>query len=232
MPGLQTAQSRLCRISQSARKMIPHILYEDDDILVVDKPAGLLVHAAPGHEGESTVADFLVKHCPNAHTVGSVSRPGIVHRLDQETSGVMVLAKTQSAYLDLRRQFERHETVVKTYLAVCHGALKPAKGTLDELIDGQYAVSHYEVLGRKGSIALVEFRIETGRQHQIRIHAKKAGCPLVGDALYGDAERDRHLRIKPKRLLLHAVELSFLHPKTHRRVTFAAPPPADIVYSV
>lgn len=212
--------------------MNPAILFEDDDILVVDKPAGMLVHAAPGHEGAFTVSDFLVKHCPAARTVGSVSRPGIVHRLDQDTSGVMVLAKTQAAYLALRRQFEHHETVVKTYLAVCHGVPKPAKGTIEEPIDGQHAVSHYEVLGRQGPVSLIEFRIETGRQHQIRIHAKKAGCPLIGDTLYGDGVRDRRLRVKPKRLLLHAVELSFLHPKTHRRMTFAAPPPAEIVYSV
>jgi len=211
--------------------MTPDILFEDDEILVVDKPAGMLVHAAPGHEGEFTLADFLVKISPSSHAVGSVSRPGIVHRLDLDTSGVMVLAKTQSAYLDLRRQFESHTTVSKKYLAICHGTPKPYRGAVHEPIDGQVAESRYEVLGHQGPVSLVEFTIKTGRMHQIRIHAKSLGCPLAGDPMYGDASRDRHLRHRPKRTLLHAVELAFLHPKTHRRVIFSVPPPSDIVYA-
>jgi len=209
-----------------------NVLFEDDSILVVDKPAGLLVHPAPGHEGEPTLTDFFVRHCPGSAKVGSETRPGVVHRLDQDTSGVMVFAKTQEAYLDLRRQFEAHRDIRKTYLAVCHGAPKPGKGTVTTPIDGRPAVSHYETLGRQGPLSIVRFDIETGRTHQIRLHAaKELGCPLAGDRLYGSRDRDRRLRRPPTRTLLHAVELSFLHPKTKKRVTFAAPPPDDLVYA-
>ena len=207
------------------------ILFEDAAILVVAKPAGQIVHPAPGHE-TGALTDELVRHCPAMRAVGSPERPGVVHRLDRETSGVMVFAKTQAAYLELRRQFESHKDVCKTYLAVCHGAPKPARGMIDEPVgrDRLRAVSHYDVLGRLGSLALVRFAIETGRMHQIRIHAKSLGHPIVGDSLYGNRQLDARLKIKPERTLLHAVELSFLHPVTKRRVTYTMPPPADLVY--
>ena len=208
------------------------ILFEDGDIVVVDKPAGRIVHPAPGHETGS-LTEELLRHCPAMAGVGSKERPGVVHRLDQDTSGVMVFAKTQAAYLDLRRQFESHKTVEKKYLAILHGAPKARKGTLDGPVGRERlrAITHWEVLAKHGSLALVAFTIETGRMHQIRIHAAELGHPVVGDRTYGDAERDRRLRVKPKRHLLHAVELSFLHPKTKRRVTFVAPPPSDLVYA-
>ena len=208
------------------------VLFEDADIIVIDKPAGRIVHPAPGHE-KGSLTEELVSRFPEMADVGSRERPGVVHRLDQETSGVMVFAKTQAAYLELRKQFESHATVRKTYLAVLHGAPKEKQGTIDSPVGREHlrAVSHWEVLGKQGPIALVEFRIETGRMHQIRLHAAALGHPVVGDRLYGDAAKDRRLRVKPKRQLLHAVELSFLHPKTHRRVTFAAPPPPDVVYA-
>ncbi len=208
------------------------IIYEDEAIAVVDKPSGVVVHPAPGHE-TGALTDALVRRFPGMARVGSAERPGVVHRLDIETSGVMVFAKTQGAYLDLRRQFESHRTVGKTYLAVVHGSPKPKSGTIDEPVgrERQSAVTHWETLGRHDGISLVEFKIDTGRMHQIRIHAASLGCPIVGDRLYGSAEKDRRMRRRPSRLLLHAVELSFLHPVTHRRVTFAAPPPDDIVYA-
>lgn len=208
------------------------IIYEDEAIAVVDKPSGVIVHPAPGHETEA-LTDALVRRFPGMARVGSAERPGVVHRLDIETSGVMVFAKTQGAYLDLRRQFESHRTVGKTYLAVVHGSPRPKSGTIDEPVgrERQSAVTHWETLGRHDGISLVEFKIDTGRMHQIRIHAASLGCPIVGDRLYGSAEKDRRMRRRPSRLLLHAVELSFLHPVTHRRVTFAAPPPDDIVYA-
>lgn len=208
------------------------ILFEDDDIVVIDKPAGRIVHPAPGHETGS-VTEELVRHRPSMAGVGSVERPGVVHRLDQDTSGVMVFAKNQAAYLNLRRQFEAHREVRKKYLAVLHGAPKTRKGTIDTPVgrDRLSAVTHWEVLAKHGPIALVEFEIETGRMHQIRIHAAELGCPVVGDRQYGDAVRDRRLRVKPKRHLLHAVELSFLHPSGGRRVTFVASPPPDLVYA-
>ena len=207
------------------------LLYEDSDILVVDKPAGRIVHPAPGHETGS-LTEELVRRFPAMAKVGSTERPGVVHRLDQDTSGVMVFAKTQAAYLNLRRQFESHQTIGKKYLAVLHGAPKRRTGTLDGPVGREHlrAITHWTVLAKRGPVALVEFVIETGRMHQIRLHAAELGCPVVGDRLYGDAAKDRRLRVKPKRHLLHAVELSFLHPKTGRRVTFAAPPPDDMVY--
>ena len=207
------------------------ILFADASLVVVDKPAGRIVHPAPGHQ-EGALMDELVRRYPEMASVGSRERPGVVHRLDIDTSGVMVFARTQAAYLDLRRQFEAHRGVRKTYLAVCHWRHGTApRGTLTSPIDRQPAVSHYEVLGRQGARALVRFDIETGRTHQIRIHAaKELGCPIAGDPLYGEAARDRQLRRRTVRTLLHAVELSFLHPVTKRRVTFSAPPPDDLVY--
>jgi len=222
------------------------LIFEDEEILVVDKPAGLIVHPAPGHE-TGTLLDAILARRPALAGVGSATRPGIVHRLDTETSGVMTLAKTPRAYRALRQAFESHTQVEKTYLAVLHGAPKPPVGRLETLLgrkswdakrmavvetDGQRAVTQWRVLGRSGPLALVEFRIETGRMHQIRVHAAHLGHPVAGDALYGDAAADRRLRVRPPRLLLHAVELAFPHPATGARVTFVAPPPADIVYAV
>jgi len=208
------------------------ILFEDKDIIVIDKPAGRIVHPAPGHE-TGALTEELVRHCPSMAGVGSAERPGVVHRLDQETSGVMVFAKNRESYLELRRQFESHTEIRKTYLAVLHGAPREKKGTLDGPVGRERlrAITHWEVLAKHGPISLVEFRIETGRMHQIRIHAAELGCPVVGDRTYGDAAKDRRLHVRPKRQLLHAVELSFLHPRTKKRVTFAAPPPEDLVYA-
>ena len=208
------------------------VLCRDDDILVVDKPSGMAVHPSPGFE-TGTMTDELARRFPQMAGVGSKERPGVVHRLDVETSGVMVFALSQRAYLKLREMFESHAEVVKTYLAVLHGAPKKRKGTLDGPVGREHlrAITHWNVLAKHGPVSLVEFRIETGRMHQIRIHAAELGCPVVGDRTYGDAARDRRLRTRPLRHLLHAVELSFLHPTTHRRVTFSAPPPADLVYA-
>ena len=218
------------------------ILFEDADILVVAKPAGQYVHPSPGHL-TGTLVNAALAHVPTMAGVGSVERPGVVPRLDADTSGVMVLAKTQRAYLALRTAFESHTAVVKTYLAIVRGVLKPRKGTLETLIgrklwdpkrmavvpegsDGKRAVTRWEVLGRNGDESLVEFTIETGRTHQIRVHAAHLGHPLVGDPLYGDAASARGA----SRTLLHAVQLSFPHPVTGRRLTFTAEPPDDMVY--
>lgn len=222
------------------------VIFEDDDIVVVDKPAGMIVHSAPGHAGNS-LADYLAKTRPGMYGCGSRERPGVVHRLDIGTSGVMVFAKTPRAYRALREAFESHERIRKTYLAVLHGAPKTRTGRIENTIgrkpwdskrmavdvpDGKRAVSEWTVLAKKMGVSLVEFMIETGRTHQIRVHAAHLGCPIVGDELYGDSVKDRRLRVKPARILLHAVEISFSHPVSRKVVTFASPPPADIVYSV
>jgi len=220
------------------------VIFEDDDIVVVNKPAGMIVHPAPGHT-DGSVTDALVRSRPAMAAVGSRERPGVVHRLDIETSGAMVFAKTQRAYMRLRAAFESHDKVVKTYLAVLHGAPRPPSGTLETTIGrkpwdarrmavdvpgGKRAVTRWTTLKRQGSLAMVEFVIETGRTHQIRVHAAHLGHPVVGDALYGDREKDRRLAVKPRRQLLHAVQLEFPHPVTGKTVSFAACPPDDLVY--
>lgn len=224
----------------------PVVLFEDDEIVVVDKPAGTIVHAAPGHE-EGALADMLARTRKSMYLCGSRGRPGVVHRLDIGTSGVMVFAKTQRSYRALRKAFELHVSVRKTYLAVLHGAPKTDHGRLENAIgrkpwdakrmavdapDGKRAVTEWTVLAKKSGVSLVEFVIETGRTHQIRVHAAHLGCPIVGDELYGDAVKDRRLRVKPSRVLLHAVALRFPHPVTGMISEFTAPPPEDIVYAV
>ena len=201
------------------------VIFEDADLVAVDKPAGLLVHDAPGHAGEPTVTDWFVHHCPTARNVGSADRPGVVHRLDRETSGVMVLAKNQRTYLELRRLFESHSGVRKTYLAVMHGTPKPRRGAVDKPIKGRPARSRYEVLATHDGISLVEWTIETGRTHQIRIHAAALGHPILGDTLYGSAEKDRSRPVRPSRLLLHAVVLGLPGRE------FSAPPPPDLIFA-
>ena len=227
------------------RNISLEIIHADDDIIVVNKPAGVIVHRAPGYP-DGTLCDILLKDFPDMAGVGSEERPGVVHRLDRETSGVMVFARTQRAYLALRREFETHGRVGKTYLAVLHGAPKPQTGTLETLIgrkpfdakrmavverDGKTAITHWTVLSKQNSLALVEFRIETGRTHQIRVHAAHLGHPIAGDGLYGDAVRDRRMAHPPSRPLLHAVALSFPHPATRHPVEFAAKPPSDLIYA-
>ena len=218
---------------------LPEIIFDDKDIAVISKPAGMLVHPAPGHDGP-TLVDVLLREFPEMRGVGGSGHDGVVHRLDLDTSGVMVFAKNKPAYLALRRDFERHERIVKTYLAVTNGAPPRKAGTVDNFLfksgskmkvspegHGLRAVTHWEVLARRNGRSLVEFRIETGRMHQIRVHAANLGCPVAGDSLYGDRQAD--LRRRPPRMLLHAVELSFPHPMTGRIVRFAAVPPPEIV---
>ena len=227
------------------RRPSVEIVFEDSDILVVNKPAGMIVHPAPGYPS-GTLLDLLLEHAPKMAGVGSETRPGIVHRLDIETSGVMVVAKTERAYHALREAFESHEAVRKTYLAVVHGAFKTRSGTIETLIgrkpwdahrmavvehDGKRAVTHWNVLQRHGVLSLVEFTIETGRTHQIRVHAAHMGHPIVGDSLYGNAAADRRLAVRPRRQLLHALGLAFPHPVTGESMEFMVRPPPDIVYA-
>lgn len=222
------------------------VLYSDEDIVVVDKPPHVFVHPAPGHE-KGTLSEALCKMFPQMRGVGSIERSGVVHRLDAQTSGVMIFALNETAYLKLRHDFESHKNIEKKYLAVLHGAPKPASGMLKAAIgrkswdskrmaidglDAKRSITYWQVLGKNGNLALVEFRIKTGRMHQIRVVAAHLGHPIAGDALYGDPKRDARMRIKPARVLLHAVEISFDHPRTDERMTFAAEPPADIIYAL
>ena len=217
------------------------VLYEDGHILVLNKPAGLVVHPAPGHL-TGTLVNALLAHCPDLSGIGGVSRPGIVHRLDQDTSGVMVVAKSQRAMDVLTREFASHANVEKTYLALVHGTPVPAEGRVENLIgrspfdrkkmaivdrNGKVAVTNYRVAASARAVSRVECVIETGRTHQIRVHMASLGTPVVGDAVYGRPRLDRQLDPPPARQLLHAWRLALKHPVTRDPMVFEALPPAD-----
>ena len=230
-----------------------HVVFEDADVLVVDKPAGMVTHPGAGRI-DGTLAAAALAHTPDMAGVGSPRRPGIVHRLDKGTSGLIVLAKTQAAYDGLTAQLSRR-TVSRRYLALAQGALRRAEGTVDAPIGrdprsrvrmaivpegrGKRAVTHYRVLERFGSgasaVTLVECRLETGRTHQIRVHLASLGHPLLGDETYrgrraapaGDpvlAELVEELG----GVALHAAGLAFTHPVTGAAMSFASPSPDRI----
>lgn len=223
------------------------ILYEDDDIIVVDKPAGLVVHPAAGHP-DGTLVNALLAHCgPSFAAVGGAARPGIVHRLDVGTSGVMIAAKTEFAYLALTRDFARHD-IERAYEAVVWGVPSPSRGTIEGNIGrsprnrkkmavlargGKPAVTHYEIVHRAGDqLSLVRCRLETGRTHQIRVHLSHIGHPIVGDPAYGRGRTRTRLRNvigdmadEIDRPLLHAVTLGVRHPRSGERLTFSSDKP-------
>ena len=219
------------------------ILYEDDDLIALDKPAGLVVHPAPGHL-TGTLVNALLHHCPALAGIGGVARPGIVHRLDQDTSGLIVVAKTQPAMDGLARAFASHVNVEKTYLAICHGRPSLDAGRIENLIgrhpvdrkrmaiverNGKRAVTNWNVVSVKNNdrLALIRCMIETGRTHQIRVHLASLGCPIVGDRVYGKPALDRRLDPVPARQMLHAWRLALWHPVKNEKLAFEAPPPAD-----
>jgi 23S rRNA pseudouridine1911/1915/1917 synthase len=216
------------------------IVCEDGDLLVLNKPAGLVVHPAPGHAA-GTLVNALLHHCSDLGGVGGVERPGIVHRLDKDTSGLMVVAKNDAAMAGFVRLFQTGG-ITKEYLAVVHGAPPQPEGTVSGLIgrhpverkrmavvrdNGKWAVTHYAVERRLGDASLVRCRIETGRTHQIRVHMQALGCPLAGDALYGRPAADKRLPLVPVRQMLHASRLAFAHPVTGAALAFTAPLPGD-----
>ena len=222
------------------------VVFEDDDLIVLDKPAGLVVHPAPGHQ-TGTLVNALLHHCPNLSGIGGVARPGIVHRLDQDTSGLLVVAKTQPAMDGLARAFASHRDVEKTYLAVCHGRPRLDAGRIENLI-GRHPVDRKRmaIVERNGKKAitnwrlqtfqtfqtfqtsLIECRIETGRTHQIRVHMASLGCPVVGDRTYGKPALDRRLSPPPMRQMLHAWKLALWHPVKNVKMSFKAPIPPDM----
>ncbi len=221
------------------------ILYEDSDCLVINKPAGLVVHPAPGHAA-GTLVNALLYHCKDLGGVGGVERPGIVHRLDKDTSGLMVVAKNDAAMAGFVRLFQTGG-ITKEYLTLVHGVPPKASGTVCTLIgrhpaqrkkmavvarNGKQAVTHYTVEKRLGDITLVRCRIETGRTHQIRVHMQSLGCPVVGDTVYGRTAADNRLPHFPARQMLHAAHLVFAHPVTGAAMDFTAPPPADFLLQI
>lgn len=212
------------------------IVYEDDDVIVLDKPAGLVVHPAPGHPS-GTLVNALLHHAPGI-SVGGTTRPGIVHRLDKETSGLMVVAKTDRARNSLVAQWAER-TVKKGYVALAEGVIEPDEGTVDVPIGrdpaqrqrmaplprGRSAISHFIVRRRFDRFTLLDVEIETGRTHQIRVHLAFIGHPVVGDPVYGRAVSDAALGLR--RQFLHAARLAFLLPDG-REIAFASALPDDL----
>jgi 23S rRNA pseudouridine1911/1915/1917 synthase len=222
------------------------VLYEDEQLIVIDKPAGLVVHPAAGHSS-GTLVNALLGHCTALSGVGGTLRAGIVHRLDRDTSGVLVASKTDAAHLALAEQFAAH-SVERRYLAVVAGA-PPPEGTFDTRYGrhptdrkrftarragerARRAVTHWRVVEPLRGATLVEARLETGRTHQVRVHFAEAGHAVLGDLVYGRPPADRIAREAAQRLIsrqaLHAHALGFDHPASGERLRFATPPPADI----
>jgi 23S rRNA pseudouridine1911/1915/1917 synthase len=221
-------------------------MFEDEHLLVVDKPAGLVVHPAAGNR-DGTLVNALLHHCGGSLSgIGGVARPGIVHRIDKDTSGLLVVAKTDVAHEGLAKQFAAH-SVGRRYLAIVSGVLKSSQGTVDAPLArsatnrkkiaimkegrGKRAVTHWKRLGTLRDAALVEARLETGRTHQVRVHMASIGHPLIGDPVYGRAGKT-HSKILTvlgfHRQALHAADLEFTHPVTKRRLSFSSPMPADM----
>lgn len=228
-----------------------NILHEDGHLLVLNKPAGMLVHPA-NNVNDGTLVNALLAHCTDLSGIGGVERPGIVHRLDKDTSGILVVAKTDVVHRGLSAQFERH-SITRQYVAVVCGTPAETTGTIDARIarsrrdrrrmttvktDGRHAVTHYEVVEQYPQFALVQLTLETGRLHQIRVHLQHIGHPVAGDAIYGGEQRAindadtgalKHALAQLKRQALHAQLLGFTHPATGENLTFSAPMPKDML---
>lgn len=213
-----------------------HFLYQDEDLAVVDKPCGMVVHPANGNES-GTLVNALLFALPDLSGIGGVRRPGIVHRLDKDTSGLLLVAKNDAAHLALSAQL-RDRAMEKHYLAVVEGDMGAASGRIEKpigrslrdrkkmavVVDGRPALTEWTLLEPLRGASLVDVRIHTGRTHQIRVHMQSVGHPVAGDPLYGL----RHGVATP-RMLLHAHTLAFTHPRTAERMQLEAPPPSDFL---
>lgn len=213
------------------------IIYEDDDVVVLNKARGMVVHPAPGNY-TGTLVNALLYHCGNLSGINSAIRPGIVHRLDKDTSGIMIVAKNDAAHISLSQQIQS-KTAVRTYLAVVRGNIKTDSGTIETQIardktdrkkmavvkeGGRDAITDYEVLERFGKYTLVRCKLRTGRTHQIRVHMEYLGYPLVGDPKYSPMKTPFGI----KGQALHSHTLEFTHPRTGERMKFEAPLPEDM----
>lgn len=209
------------------------IIYEDDDIIVINKPQGMVVHPAPGNYS-GTLVNALLYHCKNLSGINGELRPGIVHRLDKDTSGVMVVAKNDKAHLDLSNQI-KERTILKKYIAIVEGVIKDDEGSIEAPIgrdhverkkmavteDGRYALTLYKVLERYKNNSLIEATIKTGRTHQIRVHMSYIGHPIVGDEVYGYKKQRFNLLGQA----LHSKLLGLVHPSKKIYMEFEAPIP-------
>lgn len=213
------------------------IVYEDDDVLVVDKPAGMVVHPAPGNY-TGTLVNALMYVCGDKlSTINGVIRPGIVHRIDKDTSGLLMVAKNDKAHVSLSGQLEKH-TITRKYKAIVHNNIKEDEGVIDKPIgrdprnrmrnavvfeNSKKAVTHYRVIERFGRYTMIEAELETGRTHQIRVHMAYIKHPLLGDELYGPKKS----KVKAPRQMLHAGVLGFIHPSSGEYMEFTSPLPED-----
>ena len=209
------------------------ILYEDSDVIVINKPQDMVVHPAPGNYS-GTLVNALLNHCTDLSGINGVLRPGIVHRIDKDTSGALVVAKNDNAHNSLAAQLKDH-SMTRSYVALVEGVIKSDEGTIDAPIgrhpkdrikmaiveSGKKAVTHYKVIERFDKYTLVECNLETGRTHQIRVHMAKIGHPLVGDLIYGFKKQKFNL----KGQVLHAKRLGFIHPSTNEYMEFISPLP-------
>lgn len=209
------------------------IIYQDDDLAVINKQQGLTVHQGSGTD-DNTLVNALLYHLDNLSGINGVIRPGIVHRIDKDTSGLLVVAKNDDAHVKLSKQIEE-KTCKRTYYALLEGVVKEDSGTIDTYIDrnkkdrtkmavsssGRRAITNFKVIKRYKEHTLCEFNLQTGRTHQIRVHAKYLGHPVVGDTVYGF----KNQRFKLNGQLLHAIKLQFIHPRTEKLVSFEAPIP-------
>jgi 23S rRNA pseudouridine1911/1915/1917 synthase len=209
------------------------ILYEDEDLAIINKPQGMVVHPAAGNFS-GTLVNALLSRCQNLSGINGVIRPGIVHRIDKDTSGVLVIAKNDMAHRSLAEQIKEH-TVKRAYVALVEGIIKQDNGTVDMPIgrhpverkkmaiikNGRNAVTHFTVMERFKNTTLIEARLETGRTHQIRVHMAYLGHPLVGDPVYGYKKQKYNLMGQ----VLHAKTLGFIHPRTGKYVEFSSPLP-------
>jgi 23S rRNA pseudouridine1911/1915/1917 synthase len=216
------------------------VRYEDDHLIVVDKPAGLVVHPSAGHR-TGTLVHALLHHCRDLSGIGGVLRPGIVHRLDKGTSGLLVAAKSDPAHRHLAAQFKAH-SIEREYLALVRGEPGAESGSIDAPIGrhpsdrkrlstrgkrGRPAVTHWRVEVRYRGLTLLRVRLETGRTHQVRVHLASAGLPVAGDPVYGGGRKvTRSLGLE--RQALHAARLGFEHPVSGERMSFESPLPADL----
>jgi 23S rRNA pseudouridine1911/1915/1917 synthase len=213
------------------------ILYEDDELIIINKPAGLVVHPAPGHP-DGTLVNAILAHCPNLPGIGGIQRPGIVHRLDKDTTGAIAIAKTDLAYQHLQAQLQA-KTARREYLGLIYGVPKTETGSIDLPIGrnpqdrkrmaivsiedgGRNAVTHWRVKERFGNYTLIHFQLETGRTHQIRVHSAKMGHPLVGDPIYSSGHS---LGVNLPGQALHAWKLQLQHPVSGNLVEVTAPLP-------
>jgi 23S rRNA pseudouridine1911/1915/1917 synthase len=223
------------KIDNQPEEIPLEVLYEDEDLIVINKPAGLVVHPGSGQR-EHTLVNALLHHFPKLSGIGGKERPGIVHRLDKETTGCLVVAKTDEAHRDLSAQFA-NRTVEKTYLALVAGKLRTMAGTIEEKIGrhpidrqrmstasrrGRAAKTDYRVVSSSEELSLVECRLHSGRTHQIRVHLQHLGHPVLGDKIYGKKHADAF-----PRQMLHAWKLGFRHPRTQEWKNFEAPLPTD-----